>query len=234
MSPKKLSLIVLAALALALPACTRSASTPPAATATVGAGIVQPLTPNATLDPLAVLAQGATQTVMAAAGTYVPTSTPSGGAAVATQGGVTLPSPTLMGGATQGAAGTPVVVGTPAPTYMYTPAPKPASYTLQKGEFPYCIARRFNVNPNELLTLNGLTNGSLYEAGLTLKIPQTSLTFPGEAALIPHPATYTVLSGDTIYSVACKYGNVDPMAIAAANGLQSPYTLTVGNTIQIP
>jgi len=228
MSPKKLSLIVLAVLILALPACTRSASTPPAATATTAAGIIQPLTPNATLDPLAVLAQGATQTAMAALGTFVPTSTPSGGAAVATQGGVILPSPTPQGFATQ------VVVGTPAPTYLYTPAPKPASYTLQKGEFPYCIARRFNVNPNELLSMNGLSNGSLYQAGLTLQIPQTALTFPGDAALIPHPATYTVLSGDTIYGVACKYGNAYPEAIAAANGLQSPYTLTVGQTIQIP
>jgi LysM repeat protein len=43
-----------------------------------------------------------------------------------------------------------------------------------------------------------------------------------------------VLSGDTVYSVACKYGDPDPLAIAAANGLQSPYTLTVGQSIQVP
>jgi hypothetical protein len=34
--------------------------------------------------------------------------------------------------------------------------------------------------------------------------------------------------------VACRYGDVDPMGIAAANGLSSPYTLTPGTTIQIP
>ena len=32
----------------------------------------------------------------------------------------------------------------------------PASYTIQKGEFPFCIARRFNVNPNEMLQITGL------------------------------------------------------------------------------
>jgi len=224
MVPRKLTLIVIVALTLlALPACTRSASTPPPGAGTGTAGVIQPVTPNATQDPLAILAQGATQTAMATAGILLPSPTLAGGLPTATlQGGVALPT------------ATPIGAGTPVPTYMYTPAPKPAEYTLKAGEFPYCIARRFDLNPNELLTLNGITNGGLYQPGLTLKIPQSTLTFPGETALIPHPAPYTVLSGDTIYSVACKYGDPDPMAIAAANGLQSPYTVTVGQSIQIP
>lgn len=225
MASRKLTLIGIVALMLALPACTRSASTPPPGAGGTGtAGVIQPLTPNTTDDPLAILAQGATQTAMATAGIVLPTPTLPGGSPVATQGGVVLPT------------ATPIGVGTPVPTFVYTPAPKPAEYTLKAGEFPYCIARRYNLNPQELLDLNGIStsSGSLYQPGLTLKIPQSSLTFPGETALIPHPATYTVLSGDTVYSVACKYGDPDPLAIAAANGLQSPYTLTVGRTIQVP
>jgi hypothetical protein len=69
--------------------------------------------------------------------------------------------------------------------------------------------------------------------GETLSIP-TSGTFPGPRALLTHPATYTVFGGETVYSIACRYGDVDPMGIAAANGLSSPYTLSPGATIQIP
>lgn len=111
----------------------------------------------------------------------------------------------------------------------------PATYVLQPGEFPYCIARRFNVDPQELLTLNGLSNGAIYYPDLSLRIPQTGNPFPSERALRPHPATYTVSSSqDTIYRIACYYGDVDPARIAAANNLTAPYTLQVGQTLTIP
>ncbi len=113
-------------------------------------------------------------------------------------------------------------------------ASRPASYTLQEGEFPYCIARRFDVNPDELLTLNGFTRTTLVRPGTTLQIPQSGNPFPSTRALHTHPSTYTVLSGDTIYTVACYFGDVDPMAIATRNSLSSPYTLSVGSTINIP
>ena len=111
---------------------------------------------------------------------------------------------------------------------------KPATYTLQKGEFVYCIARRFNVDPAAMLTLNGLSQSSYVYEGMALKIPQTGGNFPDGRSLKKHPATYTVASGDTIYSVACKFGDVEPWAIAMANNLAAPYTLTVGSVINIP
>lgn len=137
---------------------------------------------------------------------------------------------------------TPVVVvptitpGGPTATTI-PPGSRPASYTLQKGEFPYCIARRYNLNPNELLSLNGLTNGQLFMPGLTLKIPQTSNPFPGDRALVPHPnpTTYTVgSSSETVYSIACKYGDVDPAALAQNNGISVTSALTTGQQLKIP
>ncbi len=110
----------------------------------------------------------------------------------------------------------------------------PATYTLQKGEFVYCLARRFNINPPAILSLNGLVSAELVYPGMTLKIPQNAAKFPDGRALQKHPAKYTVVAGDTIYSVACKYGDVEPWAIALANGLASPYTLTAGTSINIP
>ena len=56
---------------------------------------------------------------------------------------------------------------------------KPDSYTLQKGEFPYCIARRFNVNPNELLRANNLTKDITIQPGTTLKLPDSDRNYPG-------------------------------------------------------
>lgn len=111
---------------------------------------------------------------------------------------------------------------------------RPATYTLQKGEFPYCIARRFNVEVADLLNLNGMTTKTVVSEGTVLKIPQSGSWSQGARALKPHPDQYTVKSGDTIYTIACLYGDVDPNAIIAANNLESPYTLTVGKVLQIP
>lgn len=111
---------------------------------------------------------------------------------------------------------------------------RPSTYTLQRGEFPYCIARRFDVNPEELLSLNGLSDGSIYYPNLSLRIPQSG-SFPPPRALRPHPTTYTVVASDqTIYGVACVFGDVDPSAIAQANGLSVGAALTAGQSLSIP
>ena len=110
----------------------------------------------------------------------------------------------------------------------------PKTYTLQKGEHPYCIARRFNIDPNEMLRLSGLSGGNSFPTGTELKIPQSGNKFPGNRALKSHPTTYTVVSGDTIYSIACLFGDVSPEEIAYANNLKSPYKLSPGDKLNIP
>lgn len=124
-------------------------------------------------------------------------------------------------------------VSSPVPAFEPTPG-LPSTYQLQRGEFPFCIARRFNVNQNELLSINGLGLNSRPEVGFTLRIPQTGNPFLGDRALRSHPTTYTVAAGDTIHSIACRFGDVHPEAIAQANGLSAPYTLSPGQTLNIP
>jgi len=120
------------------------------------------------------------------------------------------------------------------PTYQHlTPGPRPTSYALRPGEFPYCIARRFNVNPKELLALNGLYSGMIYVPGQVLTIPQTGNPFPAPRWLQLHPVTYTVMEQITVYKLACRFGDVDPDVIMQVNGLTSPI-LSLGQTIQIP
>lgn len=110
---------------------------------------------------------------------------------------------------------------------------KPAVYTVHEGEFVYCLSRRFDVHPTDLLTLNGLDANSMLSAGMELKIPTTG-SFPGDRFLLTHPDTWTVDPGDTIYKIACEYGDLYPESIIAVNGLVEPYDLTVGQKLQIP
>ena len=218
---RRLATAALIASALMIGACPRSAPSAPPGTA--AGGPARPLTGGAaTME--AVRSALLTQT------------------AVAVQGGGPAPSTPTPGGPAISTAtpsvGTPVGTSAAQPTATRTlpPIPTvvvPASYTLHEGEFPFCLARRFNRNPDDILAINGLTNSSIVSPGQTLSIP-TSGTFPGQRGLLASPATYTVAGGETIYSVACRYGDVDPMGIAAANGLSSPYTLTPGTTIRIP
>jgi LysM repeat protein len=115
-----------------------------------------------------------------------------------------------------------------------TPSVKPGVYVLQAGEYPWCIARRFNVDPKELLRVNNLSSGLVYQPGLSLTIPQGTSGFPAPRALQPHPTTYTVpQSNMTVYAVACYFGDVDPLAIIQANGLTSPI-LALGTVLKIP
>ncbi|MBC8506361.1 MAG: LysM peptidoglycan-binding domain-containing protein [Anaerolineales bacterium] len=109
----------------------------------------------------------------------------------------------------------------------------PNTYTLKSGEFPYCIARRFDIAPAALLSANGLSSSSMTYPGTVLTIPKNAGHYNlGSRALRAHPTTYVVRSGDTANSVACLFGDVDPRAIRAVNGIEG--ALPVGKTIQIP
>jgi LysM repeat protein len=131
---------------------------------------------------------------------------------------------------------TPVVLTTPTPTRIAYPTPTPgipATYTIMSGEFVYCIARRFDRDPVDMLNLNGLNINSRPAIGAVLKIPASG-SFPGARALKAHPTTYTVVAGDTIGKIACGFGDADPNTIFAANGLAVGTALTPGQVLQIP
>jgi LysM repeat protein len=225
----KITIFLFAVLALTLTGCVQRASTP-FPTATLEANF--PAVPTTDMN---VVEQAGTQTAIALTGT------PQGGVAPvdSTQAPVVIATFTPLGGVAQASAGTDTPMPSPTPGVVVanTPVPGvvPATYALKQGEFPWCIARRFNVDPDELLALNGLSRTQDYFIpGTVLKIPSSGKPFPLTRHIIAHPATYTVQTGDTIYSVACKYGDVDPIAIAAANNLPAPYNLTTGAQIAIP
>lgn len=214
-------------LVFSLTACQRSATS--GAVGTPTAASTGQAVEATSSDPMEMLRRFATQTAQALSGTVQPAvvnTTPVVGTPLAT-GAINTPMVTF----------TPVfATQTPVPNTAVPPvSTKPTSYTLQEGEYPFCIARRFNVDQSELLSINGLSSSGQYYPGLVLTIPQTGNPFVGARSLLPRPAKYTVLSGDTIYGIACKYGDTDPIVnIAAANNLVAPYTLKTGTVLIIP
>lgn len=136
------------------------------------------------------------------------------------------PAPTNVPGATEATA-------TPATYVQPTPGGPPSSYTLAEGEYPFCIARRFDVNQTELLNLNGLTSGSFVYEGQVLQIPQTGNPFDGDRSLVDHPTTYKILEDDTLNIIACKFGDVSPDMIVLQNNLSNT-DLPPGEVLIIP
>lgn len=215
-----LILVIAMFLMLGLAACNRSASSGP--TGQQGAESPSQAVPN----PNEINASFATQTAVAAEQANPQPTNTQAPAAQPTTAAPAQPQPTTAPPkATQATQPQPQAI----PTLKV-----PDKYTLQPGEFPYCIARRFDINPDQLLAANNMGKASQSYPGQTLVIPQNAKPFPGKRALVSHPTKYTVRAGDTIYTIACYFGDVSPEAIIAANAISNPYTLQAGQVLQIP
>jgi hypothetical protein len=233
--------------AMLLSACEISLSQPPAVTPSpIPTGLF--VSPFPTGNPMDQITTFAAQTSAAqTAGTAnVPPGTSAAvtGTVLTPQTGITAtvtatPPIGTPSTPTNAVPGTPATVGptiTPGGPTL-TPGPRPATYVLEKGEWPYCIARRFNVNPDELLSLSGLTTAqsNALLPGQRLTIPQTGNPFPADRSWHDHPDTYTVTSSSqTVYGVACYYGDIEPAVIAQHNGISVTSALTVNQTLNIP
>ncbi|MDP1604335.1 MAG: LysM peptidoglycan-binding domain-containing protein [Legionella sp.] len=231
-----LAVFILVILTMLISSCTQSLSSAPAATPTLlPEGLFVSPFPSVE-NPMAMIEEFAKQT--AAAQTSA-----AGGDPAAEGTDVTpdaneseTPTPDLISTPTNAEPGAAAAADTAIPAATSIPGVRPATYVLQRGEHPYCIARRYNVNPDDLLSLSNLTRAQAFSlvSGTVLTIPQSG-SFPGDRMLTSHPATYTVLSADeTVYSIACKYGDVDPAAIAAENGIAVSAKLTAGQQLRIP
>ncbi len=230
--PKKMYGLISLALAAAfmLSGCLRSASQAPLPTSTNSTNPFNMAQPTGGLIQIYGTQTALAMSTQPASSPAPLTTPPSPTATFGFELATITPNP-LTPSPIPGTPGTPTV-GIIVPTA--TPG-RPSSYTLHAGEYPYCIARRFNVNQQELLTLNNISDGQLLQPGAVLKIPQTGNPYVGTRARNPHPTTYTVSSAEeTIYSIACNFGDVDPTSIAIANNLASPYTLQIGQTLNIP
>lgn len=100
------------------------------------------------------------------------------------------------------------------------------TYTVKSGDTLYGIASKYNISVDKLKQLNNLTSNTL-SIGQTLNIRDTSSGIVSEDY-----DYYTVKSGDTLYSIANRYG-VDVDKIKTLNNLSSNI-LSVGQMLKIP
>lgn len=100
-------------------------------------------------------------------------------------------------------------------------------YTVKSGDTLYGIARKYNITPNELINYNNL-NSSVLSIGQNLKIPYENISNEENNEYI----IYTVKSGDSLYSIARKYG-ISVNEIMNFNNLTSNL-LSIGQTLKIP
>ncbi len=157
------------------------------------------------------------------------------------------PSPTLEPTAT--ASPTPTFTPTLAPTETPTQAPTArgrVTYKVQSGDTLSSIAAKFGIAWEEIARANGVTSRTTLRVGQELVIPvggsggasapaATPTPRPAQATAAPPPAAakYVVKSGDTLSTIAAKYG-ITWQELAAANGLTSSSRLRIGQELIIP
>jgi LysM repeat protein len=221
----KIALLVVLVLFLSLTACTLKASKAPTAAQTPTGEAPFPV-----FTPGDVTSFG-TQTAIAltpastAPQVVVSTETPSSGIPIEGE----QPSATPQPQAQAQAPAAPEAVNTPVVN-------RPTTYTLQKGEWPICIARRYNLDISSFFSTNGLNMNSKPAVGTTLKIPASgswSANY-GARSLKAHPTSYTVVAGDSVHTIACRYGDVTTEAILAVNGLANAGDIKSGMSLKIP
>ena len=105
------------------------------------------------------------------------------------------------------------------------------SYTVKSGDSLWSIAKKYNTTVDEIKSLNNLTSNSL-SIGQQLLIPSNNQN----GTTTPPPSnkytTYTVKSGDSLWTIANKY-NTTVNEIKALNNLTSN-NLSIGQVLKIP
>jgi N-acetylmuramoyl-L-alanine amidase len=110
------------------------------------------------------------------------------------------------------------------------PAPEPKRVKVASGDTLGSIAQRAGVDAKALAAANGIRDPRSLRPGQVLELPGPGAPMPRATAA---PRTYTVRSGDTLYSIAQRHG-VTPAAIADLNGLRDRHKLSVGQRLRLP
>ncbi len=119
----------------------------------------------------------------------------------------------------------------------------PVYHVVQPGQTLYSIAAYYGVSVWSIACANGLYNTNLIYAGMTLFIPYgwtgacRPNYFPPVYQPVPQPQPcdcfYRVRWGDTLFSIATRYGT-NYWVLAQANHLANPNLIYAGMLLRIP
>ena len=107
-----------------------------------------------------------------------------------------------------------------------------ATYTVKSGDTLSLIATRHGVTVNQLKQWNGLTSNNI-RVGQKLMLNSSSSASSASASSSGDYSTYTVKSGDSLYSIAKNYSGVSAQDIMNFNGMSSS-NIKPGMKIKIP
>jgi LysM repeat protein len=128
-------------------------------------------------------------------------------------------------------APTPTPTRTPKPTSTPKPTPTPRPlfkfHSIHTGETLISIAAKYSITTEALLAANDIRDPNNLELGQQLLIPpENGLRVP----VVPH----TVVEGDTLLSIAARYGSSVKKIRAANPHLNLEAALPVGQAIAVP
>jgi N-acetylmuramoyl-L-alanine amidase len=120
------------------------------------------------------------------------------------------------------------------PAVAVTAASAPASYRVAAGDTVSSIAGRYGLATASVLALNGLGWKSIIFPGQVLKLTGGS-TAPIASPAAPQASNgrYTIVKGDTVGSIAKKFG-ISTQTVLSANGLGWSSIIYPGQTLAIP
>ncbi len=110
-----------------------------------------------------------------------------------------------------------------------TPTVTSNTYTVVAGDTLWSISQKFGITTAILKSTNNLTSDTL-QIGQTLTIPKSTTGTAPTPTVTPN--TYTVVAGDTLWSISQKFG-ITTASLKSANILTSD-TLQIGQTLIIP
>ncbi len=101
-----------------------------------------------------------------------------------------------------------------------------ATYTVERGDTLYSIARKFDVSLESLISANDITNPTRVAVGTILKIP-------AKKDSVSSVKSYIVKRGDTLYGLSRRFA-IPLNDLLALNGLTLKSVLKVGQRLVIP
>ena len=136
------------------------------------------------------------------------------------------------GGPSTSSASSSTSTAKPASSSTSTSSTPTGTYTVKSGDTLSGIAARHGVTVNQLKQWNGLTSNNI-KVGQKLKLNSSSSSSSASTAGSGDYTTYTVKSGDSLYSIAKNYSGVSAQDIMNFNGMSSS-NIKPGMKIKIP
>jgi len=109
------------------------------------------------------------------------------------------------------------------------------THVVGRGETIYSISRQYQVDANDLMRANSISDPSTLQAGRRLVIPSAAVsqTVSSTTASTQALTDYRVVRGDTLYSIA-RNNSITLANLLEINNFSANHVIRVGDVIKVP